>query len=262
MFIASWAVSTLQGIRVRSLRRALAQSQQRPQACTDGSGRPRGCDGCPFPCVACGSSVRPSLSDDRASWKHAEAFNHPIVPRSAPRGARRCCPAMPTRHEHRFFYPIDWLQPSAVIRFGRARGCCEGFGRPHRRMVYHLGDGRRWNTDAARWRGGRGRRIRIASEADILGRVRRTRVVLAAAHRDNDTANNADANLAAFCQRGHMIHDRPTQADGKTEVQAQMFAFRAAVAAVRQPALNGSVTVRASSRRRPCSISPFSSVAP
>ncbi len=34
-------------------------------------------------------------------------------------------------------------------------------------------------------------------------------VVLAAAHRDHDTANNAGANLAAFCQRCHMIHDRP-----------------------------------------------------
>ena len=32
-------------------------------------------------------------------------------------------------------------------------------------------------------------------------------MVLAAAHRDHDTSNNADANLAAFCQRCHMIHD-------------------------------------------------------
>ncbi len=49
--------------------------------------------------------------------------------------------AMPIRPEHRFFYPIDWLQLSAVIRFGRARGRCEGCGRPHRRMVYHLAMG-------------------------------------------------------------------------------------------------------------------------
>ncbi|SEP50297.1 hypothetical protein SAMN04487843_1364 [Methylobacterium sp. ap11] len=32
--------------------------------------------------------------------------------------------------------------------------------------------------------------------------------MLTAAHRDNDTANNDDANLAAFCQRCHMLHDR------------------------------------------------------
>lgn len=44
---------------------------------------------------------------------------------------------------------------------------------------------------------------------DILGRVRRTRVVLAGAHRDHDTSNDADASLAAFCRRRHMIHDSP-----------------------------------------------------
>jgi hypothetical protein len=86
---------------------------------------------------------------------------------------------MPIRREHRFFYPIDWPRRSVVIRFGRAKGY------------------------------GRGRRVRIASGTDILGRARRTRVVLAAAHRHHDTSNNADANLAAFCQRRHMIYDRP-----------------------------------------------------
>ena len=77
------------------------------------------------------------------------------------------------------------------------------------RLVYHLGDGRWWDAEASRWRDGWGRRIRIRSGTDILGRTRRTHVVLAAAHRDLATANNADANLAAFCQRCHMIHDRP-----------------------------------------------------
>lgn len=41
---------------------------------------------------------------------------------------------MPIRPEHRFFYPIDWPQLSVLIRFGRARGCCEGCGRPHGRI--------------------------------------------------------------------------------------------------------------------------------
>lgn len=36
-----------------------------------------------------------------------------------------------------------------------------------------------------------------------------TRVVLATGHRNRDTADNAPANLAAWCQRGHMLHDRP-----------------------------------------------------
>lgn len=43
----------------------------------------------------------------------------------------------------------------------------------------------------------------------MLERVRRTRVVLAAAYRDYDTSKNADRNLVAFCQRCHLIHDRP-----------------------------------------------------
>lgn len=49
-------------------------------------------------------------------------------------------------------------------------------------MVYHLGDGRWWDAHAGPWRDSLGRRIGITVEADILGRARRTRVVLAAAH--------------------------------------------------------------------------------
>jgi hypothetical protein len=66
-----------------------------------------------------------------------------------------------------------------------------------------------WDTEVSRRRDGWGPRIRAKSGTDILGRACRTHVVLAAAPRDHDTANNADANLAVFCQRHHMIHDRP-----------------------------------------------------
>ena len=38
---------------------------------------------------------------------------------------------MPIRRKHRYFYPIDWKQLSAAIRFVRAQGRCEGCGRPH-----------------------------------------------------------------------------------------------------------------------------------
>ena len=68
------------------------------------------------------------------------------------------CATMPIRPENRSFYPINWPQLSAVIRFGRAKGCCDGCGRPHGRMVYHLGDGRWWDVEAGRWRDGWGRR--------------------------------------------------------------------------------------------------------
>lgn len=33
---------------------------------------------------------------------------------------------MPIKPENRWFYQIDWAQLSAVIRFERAKGCCEG----------------------------------------------------------------------------------------------------------------------------------------
>jgi ribosomal protein S14 len=51
---------------------------------------------------------------------------------------------MPIRSEYRWLYPIDWKQLSAVIRFERAKGQCQGCGRPHGRIICHLGDGRRW----------------------------------------------------------------------------------------------------------------------
>ncbi|UYW29508.1 hypothetical protein OKC48_13690 [Methylorubrum extorquens] len=117
---------------------------------------------------------------------------------------------MPIRREHRYFYPIDWPQLSAVIRFGRAKGRCESCGRPHGRTVFHLGDGRWWDEEAASWRDGAGRPICLAVGADdVLGVARTTRVVLATAHRNHDTADNAAVNLAAFCQRCHLLHDRP-----------------------------------------------------
>ena len=115
---------------------------------------------------------------------------------------------MPIRREHRFFYPIDWPQLSAVIRFRRAGGTCEGCGRPHGQRVYHLGDGRWWDAATGTWRSGAGQVLRAGPTIEDLTSLRLTKVVLATAHRDHDTSHNKDANLAAFCQRCHMLHDR------------------------------------------------------
>ena len=68
--------------------------------------------------------------------------------------------SMPIRPQLRFYYPIDWPQLSAVIRFGRAKGRCEHCGRPHGQVVEHLGDGRWWDAERQRWRDGRGRLAR------------------------------------------------------------------------------------------------------
>lgn len=76
--------------------------------------------------------------------------------------------------------------------------------------MVHLGDGRWWDEEAASWHNGAGQIVCLAVGADdVLGTARTTRAVLATAHRNHDMADNAPANLTAFCQRCHMVHDRP-----------------------------------------------------
>ncbi len=130
---------------------------------------------------------------------------------------------MPIRRHHRWLYPIDWRELSASIRFRRAKGRCEGCGRPHGRDVVHLGDGRWWDDEVGAWRDGAGRKLRLRL-LPALDRItpgfpgwpherhgppgRTTRVVLATAHLDHDPFNNVPENLAALCQRCHILHDK------------------------------------------------------
>ncbi|WP_242140648.1 hypothetical protein [Sphingomonas sp. TREG-RG-20F-R18-01] len=113
---------------------------------------------------------------------------------------------MPIMPEHRWLYPIDWPELSRLIRFCRAKGRCEHCRRPHGARVFHLGDGRWWDTDHRHWRDGRGRRIRVP-DRDVAAIVRTTRVYIACAHLNHDPGDNAPRNLAALCQRCHMMHD-------------------------------------------------------
>ena len=113
---------------------------------------------------------------------------------------------MPIMAENRWLYPIDWPELSKLIRFGRAKGRCEHCRRPHGQRVFHLGDGRWWDADRRHWRDGRGRRVR-APGSGVAAIVRITRVYIACAHLNHDPTDNAPRNLAALCQRCHMIHD-------------------------------------------------------
>ena len=116
---------------------------------------------------------------------------------------------MPIRRQYRWLYPIDWRELSAAIRFRRAKGRCEGCGRPHGRVVVHLGDGRWWDDEQHVWRDGSGKALRrLPPPHSTVLPMRRTRVVLATAHRDHDPTNNDGANLAALCQRCHILHDK------------------------------------------------------
>jgi hypothetical protein len=115
---------------------------------------------------------------------------------------------MPIRPEFRPLYPLNWRELSERVRFERAGGRCQACDRPHLAWVRCLPDGR-WFDDGTRtWRDRRGRPARWPDLAEAVN-LRLTRVVLAAAHLDNDPANNRLANLRGLCQRCHMLHDRP-----------------------------------------------------
>lgn len=116
---------------------------------------------------------------------------------------------MPIRRAVRWFYPIDWRELSAFIRFRRAKGRCECCGRPHGKTVQHLGDGRWWDEERHIWRDGAGKILQeLPPLRDMTVAPRQTRVVLATAHRDHDPTNNRSANLVALCQRCHMLNDK------------------------------------------------------
>ena len=115
---------------------------------------------------------------------------------------------MPIKPEMRRFYPSNWPQISRRVRFERANGICQGCGRPHGVTVRCLPDGRWFDAARRTWRDGRGRRARWP-DLEEAAQMRKTRVVLAAAHLDHDPSNNRLGNLESLCQRCHMIHDRP-----------------------------------------------------
>lgn len=117
---------------------------------------------------------------------------------------------MPIRPELRYLYPIDWPQVSRWVRFRRANGRCEVCRRPHGRTVLHLSDGRWWDIERQLWRDGLGRRIAAPALGEREG-LRKTKVVLAAAHLDHDPSHcgRRHRNIKALCQRCHLLHDRP-----------------------------------------------------
>ena len=129
---------------------------------------------------------------------------------------------MPIAPENRWLYPIDWPELSRLIRFGRAKGRCERCGRPHGQDVVHLGNGTWGDEEQARGRDGRGRRVRgvlppeaIEAQQPTLDGLEpvawlpMTYVVLASCHLGHDPGCNGPRDLAALCQRCHMLHDGP-----------------------------------------------------
>ena len=114
---------------------------------------------------------------------------------------------MPIRRELRPLYPAHWRELSRRVRFERAGGACEGCGRPHGLTIRCLPDGRWFDSGLGTWRDRRGRPSRWPDLEEMTWQYT-TRVVLAAAHLDNDPANNRLRNLRSLCQRCHLVHDR------------------------------------------------------
>jgi hypothetical protein len=118
---------------------------------------------------------------------------------------------MPIRPELRWYYPIDWKQISATIRFDRAGGRCEQCARPHGATITQVPDGAWFDPAAGTWRNDHGRETHWPDIEAYAGR-RVWRVVLATAHLDHDPGNCRPRNLKAFCQRCHLGHDRAEHA--------------------------------------------------
>jgi hypothetical protein len=115
---------------------------------------------------------------------------------------------MPIKPDLRWFYPVDWPEISRRVRFERAGGVCEQCGRPHGEIILCLPDGRWFDAARKTWRSHSGRAARWPDIEEAV-HMRRTRIILAAAHLDHDPSNNRLRNLKSLCQRCHMIHDRP-----------------------------------------------------
>lgn len=96
---------------------------------------------------------------------------------------------------------------SPRIRFERAGGKCERCGAPHLEMIarakgcYMLMDGETYNDQTGAYIG-----QFKGSEFPVKKFVR---VILTTAHKDQDTRNDNEGNLAAWCQRCHLNFDRP-----------------------------------------------------
>ncbi|MFM2042432.1 MAG: hypothetical protein RLY86_1008 [Pseudomonadota bacterium] len=114
---------------------------------------------------------------------------------------------MPIRRQHRYLYPIDWQQISRRIRFDRAKGRCEACGRPHGLRIAQLPDGRWQDPQTGEWRDDQGS---PTTPPDLVERVaaERKQVKLAACHRSHEPWRVEEGDLAAWCGRCHLRHDR------------------------------------------------------
>lgn len=116
---------------------------------------------------------------------------------------------MPIRPSQRALYPKDWPEISKRIRERDGQRCkrCKA---PNGKSVARAeGSYMIENGDVFSDMDGESLGCARGSEYPA---VRFTRIVLTVAHLDHDPTHNDDENLAALCQRCHLLHDKAQHA--------------------------------------------------
>jgi hypothetical protein len=112
---------------------------------------------------------------------------------------------MPILAENLARYPENWLSEIRPAILKRARNCCEGCGVPNGIIGYRDGSGTFHGLARAGYR------------VDYIQRlnpdVHVFRLVLTIAHLDHVPEHSEPANLRAFCQRCHFLHDAKHHAE-------------------------------------------------
>lgn len=120
---------------------------------------------------------------------------------------------MPIRKEMKALYPPDWKAISDRIRFDRAGGVCEECGAPHGALIVRSSiNPDAWllvrpQDGALMWDDGEDFRVIREDQLDDQWSGKEIKVVLTTAHLNHDPADNREGNLAAYCQRCHLVHD-------------------------------------------------------
>ena len=114
---------------------------------------------------------------------------------------------MPIRRELAVSTPHTGASSSRRVRFERARGMCQGCGRPHGATVRCLPDGRWYDPVRNTWRDRRGRPARRPDLEQML-RLRTTRRARRRAP-GSRSGQQRPAQPGRLCQRCHLTHDRP-----------------------------------------------------
>lgn len=129
----------------------------------------------------------------------------------------------------RALYPDNWEEISRRIRFERAGGKCENCGAPHGEVITRIsGTDIWWPAGVDDWHHIQQHEDKITNYDDL----RDVKVVLTCAHLGvdhpdgtpgdkHDKMDVRDENLAAYCQRCHLIYDMDEHVENRRKTMAR-----------------------------------------